>query len=109
MRADEWANANELGLNPTQLSILALLEGRKDGLGVKDIEAHLGVSQPSATDSINALEKKGHVEKRTGPTDARSVFIFTTMALPHSERVHQAISPARRWRRLHKQSSSNYW
>lgn len=73
MRADEWANAKELGLNPTQLAILALLEGRKNGLGVKDIAAHLGVSQPSATDSINALEKKEHVEKRAGLTDGRAV------------------------------------
>ncbi len=73
LRADEWANAKELGLNPTQRSILTLLEGRKEGLGVKDIAAHLGVSQPSATDSINALEKKGHVEKRTGLADGRSV------------------------------------
>lgn len=78
LRADEWASAKELGLNPTQLSILSLLEGRKDGLGVKDIAAHLGVSQPSATDSINALEKKGHVEKRSGLADGRSVRVHVS-------------------------------
>ena len=75
LRADEWERAKILGLNPTQLAILVLLEGRVDGLGVKEIAAHLGVSQPTATDSINALEKKGHVEKRTGLTDGRSVSV----------------------------------
>lgn len=73
LRADEWERAKVLGLNPTQLAILGLLEGRMHGLGVKEIAAHLGVSQPTATDSINALEKKGHVEKRAGLADGRSV------------------------------------
>jgi len=75
LRADEWDRAKALGLNPTQLSILTLLEGRPLGLGVKEIAAQLGVSQPSATDSINALEKKGHVEKRPGLADARAVSV----------------------------------
>ncbi len=73
LRADEWERAKSLGLNPTQLSILTLLEGRPLGLGVKEIAAQLGVSQPSATDSINALEKKGHVEKHASLADARAV------------------------------------
>jgi DNA-binding MarR family transcriptional regulator len=78
LRADEWNKGKALGLNPTQVSILALLEGRKGGLGVKEIAAHLGVSQPSATDSINALEKKGHVEKRTVQADGRAVCVHVT-------------------------------
>lgn len=73
LRADEWGRAKAVGLNPTQLAILDLLQARPDGLSVKEIAAHLGVSQPSATDSINALEKKGHVEKRPGMADGRSV------------------------------------
>jgi DNA-binding MarR family transcriptional regulator len=75
LRSDEWERAKILGLNPTQLAILVLLEGRAEGLGVKEIAAHLGVSQPTATDSINALEKKGHVEKRPGLADGRSVSV----------------------------------
>ncbi|WP_018898103.1 MarR family transcriptional regulator [Rhizobium sp. 2MFCol3.1] len=76
LRADEWTRAKAAGLNPTQLAILDLLEARPDGLSVKMIAAHLGVSQPSATDSINALEKKGHIEKRASAVDGRSVGVY---------------------------------
>lgn len=64
MRSDDWNRAKTSGLNPTQLSILELLEGRKDGLGGKEIAANLGVSQPTATDSIVALERKGFVARK---------------------------------------------
>lgn len=66
MRIDDWRRSKATGLNPTQLSILELLEGRTGGMGVKDIAVHLGVSQPTATDSITALERKGFVVKRAG-------------------------------------------
>lgn len=78
MRIDEWKKAKEIGLNPTQLAILTLLEGRKDGLNVKEIANHLGVSQPSATDSITALEKKNHLEKRAEHGDRRAVRVHLT-------------------------------
>lgn len=52
LRVDDWNRAKAAGLNPTQLAILTLLDGRgARGLGVKEIAAHLGVSQPTATDS----------------------------------------------------------
>lgn len=78
-RIDEWNRAKAAGLNPTQLAILTLLEGRGDGgLGVKEIAAHLGVSQPTATDSINALERKGYIAKRPGESDRRAVRVVPT-------------------------------
>ncbi|MDF1633547.1 MarR family transcriptional regulator [Mycoplana sp. MJR14] len=78
MRADEWNRAKTTGLNPTQLAILELLEGRRDGLAVKDIAANLGVSQPTATDSIAALERKGLATKRNAGTDRRGVNVAIT-------------------------------
>ncbi len=78
MRTDDWNRAKTSGLNPTQLAILELLEGRKDGLGVKEIAANLGVSQPTATDSIAALERKGFVAKRSAGTDKRGVNVGIT-------------------------------
>nr|WP_245432577.1 MarR family winged helix-turn-helix transcriptional regulator [Mesorhizobium loti] len=79
LRVDEWNRAKASGLNPTQLAILGLLEGRgDDGLGVKEVAAHLGVSQPTATDSINALERKNHVAKHPGVTDKRAVRVALT-------------------------------
>jgi DNA-binding MarR family transcriptional regulator len=77
MRSDDWSRAKAIGLNPTQLSILETLEGRDAGMGVKEIAIHLAVSQPSATDSINALERKGLVEKRAG-MDKRAVVVRLT-------------------------------
>ncbi len=79
LRIDEWNRAKAAGINPTQLAILTLLEGRGDsGLGVKEIAAHLGVSQPTATDSINALERKGCLAKRPGESDRRAVRVVLT-------------------------------
>lgn len=78
IRADDWSRARTSGLNPTQLAILELLEGRKDGLGVKEVAANLGVSQPTATDSISALERKGFVARRSTGTDKRGVNVGIT-------------------------------
>jgi DNA-binding MarR family transcriptional regulator len=79
MRIDEWNRSKASGLNPTQLAILTLLEGRgAEGLGVREIAAHLGVSQPTATDSINALERKACLEKRPEAGDRRAVRVVPT-------------------------------
>jgi DNA-binding MarR family transcriptional regulator len=76
IRADQWSSAHTLGLNPTQVNILALLSGRNDPVRVKDIAHHLGVSAPTATDSIAALERKGLVDKAILTGDARAVAIL---------------------------------
>lgn len=81
MRADEWSAAENVDLTPTQLSILSYLAGRETiGGRVKEIAAHLGVSQPTATDSINALERKAYVAKLASPTDKRSVSVLISTA-----------------------------
>ena len=80
MRSDDWQSSRAAGVNPAQFAILTLLEGRPAGLGVKEIAASLLVSQPSATDSIAALERKGLIEKRADPADLRAVRILATPA-----------------------------
>jgi len=80
MRSDDWQSSRAAGVNPAQFAILALLEGRPEGMGVKEIAASVLVSQPSATDSIAALERKGLVEKRPDPADLRAVRILCTPA-----------------------------
>lgn len=77
MRSDEWSKAERAGLKPTQLAILDFLAGR-DGARVKEIAAHLGVSQPTATDSIAALERKGFVIKASVADDKRATVIRIT-------------------------------
>lgn len=97
MRSDEWAAAQALGVTPTQLQILNILEGRIDGLRVTEIAAHLGVSQPTATDSVNALQRKGYVEKAAG-ADRRAVPVALTAegrkALRQSGRAENATRDA---------------
>lgn len=78
LRADDWLRAKAAGINPTQYAILDCLQGRADGLGVKDIAFQLGVSQPTATDSIAALERKALVVKQASPTDRRAVHVALT-------------------------------
>lgn len=77
MRSDEWAAAQTLGVNPTQLQILTYLDARSTGTRVTEIAAHLGVSQPTATDSVNALQRKGYVAKAAG-ADRRSSTVGIT-------------------------------
>jgi DNA-binding MarR family transcriptional regulator len=78
LRSDDWLRAKAAGVNPTQYAILECLEGRADGLGVKDIAFQLGVSQPTATDSVAALERKALVVKRASDIDRRAVHVALT-------------------------------
>src|SRR5690606_21366430 len=45
------------------------------GLSVKDLSSWVGVSQPTVTDSLLALERKALVEKLPDPADGRAVRI----------------------------------
>ncbi len=80
-RADLWSAAGAGGLNPAQAQALGLVAGRSPaGLRVRDIAAHLGVSAPTVTDSIAALERKGFVARSADPADARAVIVRATEA-----------------------------
>lgn len=79
LRADQWSASGAVGVNPAQTSVLAYLAGRaKAGSRVKGVAAHLGVTQPSATDTIAALEGRGLVTKSGDAVDARAVIIEIT-------------------------------
>lgn len=79
LRSERWTATTALGLNPTQAQVLAFLAGRNAGvIRVKEIAAQLGVSQPTATDSIAALERKDLVQKTVAAHDARSVGVQIT-------------------------------
>lgn len=80
LRADDWVRARSAGVNPTQLAILRLLDGRGPGWTVKELSLQLGVSQPTVTDSILALERKALIEKQADPADGRAVRIVIISA-----------------------------
>lgn len=72
-RLEQWRAAGAQGLNPTQLTLLHLL-GRpgRESLRVQDITRELGLSQPTVTDSLLALERKGLVARESDPEDRRA-------------------------------------
>lgn len=78
MRADDWSRAKSAGVNPTQQAILEFLAGRPDGAGLTEIAVYLVVSQPTATDSVAALGRKGLVYRRAQEGDRRGVRISLT-------------------------------
>lgn len=79
-RADDWNRAKAAGINPTQQGVLDYLRGRPEGTGLTDIAVHLLISQPTATDSVAALERKGLVARRASETDRRAVRVLLTEA-----------------------------
>lgn len=77
LRADRWRALEAAPVNPTQAQILGFLAGRR-GARVGEIAAHLGASQPTATDSIASLEKKGLVHRGFDAHDRRATTVTAT-------------------------------
>ena len=79
LRADQWSTTNVLGLNPAQAQVLNFLIGRGDaGIRVKEIALHMGVAQPTATETILALERKDLVSKAPDAQDGRAISVRAT-------------------------------
>jgi DNA-binding MarR family transcriptional regulator len=79
MKSQAWADACERGLTPTQGQILALLRSRAEsGLRLSQVAASLGISPPTASDSVRALVKKGLVQKERAVGDARAIALELT-------------------------------
>jgi DNA-binding MarR family transcriptional regulator len=75
MRADVRRSAALRRLNPAQDAILRLLLARPAGVRVSALAGHLGVRQPTVTDSVIALERKGLVCRQADAVDARAVVV----------------------------------
>ncbi|HEY8006258.1 MAG TPA: MarR family winged helix-turn-helix transcriptional regulator [Methylocella sp.] len=85
MRADARRSSALLGLNPAQDEILRHLLVRPAGARVSFLAAQLGVSQPTITDSVIALERKGLVSRQADPEDARAIIVKAAPdARPHN-------------------------
>jgi DNA-binding MarR family transcriptional regulator len=81
MRSDRRSASDKSPLNPTQTQILDFLASQRDpGARVNAIAAHLRVSQPTTTDSIIALEKKGFLTRRADSNDRRAILVALTEA-----------------------------
>jgi DNA-binding MarR family transcriptional regulator len=78
-RLEQLQVSGPQGLNPTQLAILRLVERRgQAGLRVKTIARELGLSQPTVTESLLALERKSLIQRRSDPRDKRALLIHAS-------------------------------
>jgi DNA-binding MarR family transcriptional regulator len=89
LRAGAWQRPGSHGLHPTQAQILAVLASRPGGRRVGELAAELGITSPTASDSIAALAHKGLVAKTRAPDDARAVAVVLT---PEGRREARAVS-----------------
>ena len=79
LRHHAWADAGRRGLTPTQSQVLAILEACDgDGISVSRLAAQLAVSQPTVSDAVAALERKGLVARSRSDDDARVVLVRLT-------------------------------
>ena len=80
LKQQAWAEAGGRGLTPTQGQALALLRANPGGLRMGALARQLGVTQPTASDSVAALARKGLVAKAPLAGDGRAVVVRLTPA-----------------------------
>ncbi len=79
LRASAWRQAETTGLTPTQAQILVHLV-RRGPARPGAVAAEIAVTQPTASDAVAALIRKGHVERRADPEDGRAALLHATAA-----------------------------
>jgi DNA-binding MarR family transcriptional regulator len=80
LKQQAWSEAGGRGLTPTQGQALALLRANPAGLRLGALARQLGVTQPTASDSVAALQRKGLVTKAPLAGDGRAVVVRLTPA-----------------------------
>ncbi len=79
LRSQAWKEAGPRGLTPTQAQVLVVLGGGSaEGLRLSSVASKLGVSAPTVSESVGALERKRLVVKSTADDDARALEITLT-------------------------------
>tara|TARA_R110002072_G_scaffold121359_1_gene255097 strand:+ start:1455 stop:2099 length:645 start_codon:yes stop_codon:yes gene_type:complete len=79
LRSQAWQKASAAGLTPTQARALAQIRAAGDGLALSDLARGLGVSAPTASETVKALVAKKLVRKTQKP-DRRSFALMLTEA-----------------------------
>jgi DNA-binding MarR family transcriptional regulator len=79
LRSHAWRQAEATGLTPTQAQLLVHLV-RRGPARVSALADEIAVSQPTASDAVAALIRKGYVEKRADPDDGRAAKLHAKAA-----------------------------
>lgn len=81
LRSQRWRRTAPGGPHPTQVQFLVeLLRTDPQGARLSELADRLALTQPTASESISALERKGLVERRIDPSDRRARVIVLTEA-----------------------------
>ncbi|WP_343612051.1 MarR family transcriptional regulator [Novosphingobium sp.] len=87
LRSRAWKGAAAQGVTPTQGHALDLLREAPDGLSLGEIAQHLGVSPPTASDTMKALVTKGLVSKQPGAAKRSIRLTLTPQGAALAERT----------------------
>lgn len=81
IRHEAWREAGEHGLTPTQAQVMVTVDASPGGrLSVGEIARALAVTQPTVSDAISALERKGLIVRDRSEDDGRVVQVRLTAA-----------------------------
>lgn len=79
LRTQAWRRAGERGLTPTQGQALAVLKGRRgEPCRLQQLADALGVTAATASDAVQALERKRLVARERSRLDGRSLAVGLT-------------------------------
>lgn len=87
------AQAEELGLTPTQHQLLLAIRGHagEEGPTMGDVAGHLLIRHHSAVELVNRAERAGLVERRPDEADQRVVrLVLTSSGTAKLERISRA-------------------
>ncbi len=79
LRTQQWRAAERHGLTPTQIQILLVLNAR-GAVRISALAPELGITQPTVSDAVAALVKKGLANRESDPDDRRAVQLNLTRA-----------------------------
>ncbi|MDB5909520.1 MAG: putative Bacterial regulatory protein MarR [Massilia sp.] len=104
----EWTKAfKPLGLTPSQAFMLRVVLG-KPSLLQHELAKEMAISRPTATRTLDGLQKLGLVERRTTESDGREYAIYPTTSAGNIKESLDAASVAVT-KRLKKELGSNHF
>lgn len=74
----DYAVARRLGLRPMDYTALSHIFGNDGTLSPHHLSARLGISTGSATELLDRLERRGHIERHRSADDRRRVTLTPT-------------------------------
>lgn len=73
-----WQAGEREGLTPTQAEALDLVARQDEGIRLTVLASQLQVTQPTASDAVAALVRKGLLARHADPTDRRAMLLRVT-------------------------------